>query len=76
MVVGQGRMAAFPAKAGLLLVFHHPLRAKELSLISQVLVALLRRVRQDRRQDDLQIVDDTQDLEGSPGSGTRPSKRL
>jgi hypothetical protein len=47
--------------AGLFLVLDHVLRAEELAVVAQVLVELLRRVRQDRRQDRLQVVDDAQD---------------
>jgi hypothetical protein len=46
----------------LFLVLDHLLGAKALAVVAQVLVKLLRRVRQDRRQDRLQIVDDAHAL--------------
>jgi hypothetical protein len=47
--------------AALLLVLYHVLYAEGLPVIAHVLVELLRRVRQDRRQDRLQAVHHTQD---------------
>jgi len=56
MVVGQRLVAAC-----LFFVLDHMLRAEELAIVAQVLMQLLRRVGQDRRQDRLQVVDDPQD---------------
>jgi hypothetical protein len=63
VIVGQRLVGA-----RLLLVLYHVLGAKELAVIAQVLVQLLRRMRQDGRQDGLQVVDDTQDYVDA-GSG-------
>jgi hypothetical protein len=45
----------------LLLVLNHVLGAKKLAVVAQVLVQLLRRVRQDGRKDGFQVVDGAQD---------------
>ena len=47
--------------AALLLVLHHVLYAEGLPVIAHLLVGLLRRVRQDQRQDRLQAVHHAQD---------------
>jgi hypothetical protein len=57
VIVGQR-----PVGTHLLLVLDYVLGAEQLPIVAQVLVELLRRVRQDRRQDGLQVVDDAHAL--------------
>jgi hypothetical protein len=56
VIVGQR-----PVTPRLFLVLDHVLRAKEVTVVAQVLVEFLRRVGQDGCQDRLQIVHDAQD---------------